>query len=282
MENNKAIVLYMPVIHKGYVELLCRCRNAVSTVFLLTPEFIKNLDEKKGGQLERDIRAIDIDAVVNFIHTFFPGFYVKTLHSIEDLENFSTVVLLDEDISDILKKKLEGKDIVTEKVFLRWEWKSVNTPKEVVGKFPTTEDQYDREMMAFALSISDKSSDVWRQVGAVVPLTKNGRLLEAFNEHKPDPQIPYVYGDQRLIMSPGEKPEVCGALHAEKSIIAQAAKEGLSLCGKSIYVTTFPCPDCARIIVETGFKKVFFMTGYSNMDAGEILLKNNIEIFQVV
>ena len=267
----------MPVIHNGYIEFLERNKDA-DTIFLLTSEFVSQLDERIGGQLQRDIRAIPVDCVVEFIHRFFARFFTKTLDSFDELKDFETIVLLDEDVSDMLKTHI-NKTIVTDQAFLRWDWKSVNIAKEVVGKFSITEELQHRTNIAYAVKISSKSSDVWRQVGAVVVLEK--RILYACNEHKPNQYIPYIYGDQRLSMTPGEKPDVCGALHAEKSIIAQAAKEGIPLLGESIYVTTFPCSDCARVIVESGITKVFFKEGYSNMDAAEILLKAGIEIFQV-
>jgi dCMP deaminase len=91
----------------------------------------------------------------------------------------------------------------------------------------------------------------------------------------------YIYGDMRLIMKQGEQPEICGAIHAERSIFTQAVKHGIPLEGKSIYTTTFPCLQCAQMIVEVGFKKVFFREGYSNQHAAELLKKAGIEIIQV-
>jgi dCMP deaminase len=44
--------------------------------------------------------------------------------------------------------------------------------------------------------------------------------------------------------------------HAEKNCIFNAAREGRSLDGKTLYVTMFPCADCARGIIQSGIKKV--------------------------
>ena len=44
--------------------------------------------------------------------------------------------------------------------------------------------------------------------------------------------------------------------HAEKNCIFNAAREGRPLDGKTLYVTMFPCADCARGIIQSGIKKV--------------------------
>lgn len=45
--------------------------------------------------------------------------------------------------------------------------------------------------------------------------------------------------------------------HAERRAIYEAARVGVPLEGASIYVTWFPCMDCARAIVECRFAAVF-------------------------
>ena len=41
--------------------------------------------------------------------------------------------------------------------------------------------------------------------------------------------------------------------HAERNAIFQAARAGKKLAGASIATTFFPCIDCARAIVQSGF-----------------------------
>lgn len=45
--------------------------------------------------------------------------------------------------------------------------------------------------------------------------------------------------------------------HAEISAITNAARMGRATLGKSIYVTLFPCPQCAAAIINAGIKKVY-------------------------
>lgn len=45
--------------------------------------------------------------------------------------------------------------------------------------------------------------------------------------------------------------------HAEMNVICNAARAGTSLMGASLFTTHFPCMDCARAIVQSGFTSVF-------------------------
>jgi dCMP deaminase len=70
-------------------------------------------------------------------------------------------------------------------------------------------------------------------------------------------------------------------LHAEASIIAAAARDGVSLRGADLYVTTFPCPSCARLIAQAGFARCFFAGPYSVLDGEEVLRAAGIELLWV-
>jgi dCMP deaminase len=50
--------------------------------------------------------------------------------------------------------------------------------------------------------------------------------------------------------------------HAEENAIAFAAKQGISLQGSTLYVTTAPCYECARLIIQSGIKEVIFYEPY--------------------
>lgn len=44
--------------------------------------------------------------------------------------------------------------------------------------------------------------------------------------------------------------------HGESNAIAFAARNGVSTQGCAIYVTHYPCADCAKLIIQAGIKKV--------------------------
>jgi deoxycytidylate deaminase len=51
-------------------------------------------------------------------------------------------------------------------------------------------------------------------------------------------------------------------VHAEMSAILDAAYRGISLKNTILYVTTFPCHECARHIIGVGIKKVVYIEPY--------------------
>ena len=53
-------------------------------------------------------------------------------------------------------------------------------------------------------------------------------------------------------------PSDCNSIHSEIDAISNAAKEGIELCGATIYVTRYPCEACARAIVQAGIKTVYY------------------------
>ena len=71
------------------------------------------------------------------------------------------------------------------------------------------------------------------------------------------------------------KPEV---LHAESNAIAKLAKSSESGLGADIFITHAPCLDCAKLIYQSGIKRVYFGMAYRD-DAGiNFLTKSGIEV----
>ena len=61
--------------------------------------------------------------------------------------------------------------------------------------------------------------------------------------------------------------------HSERNAIYNACSFGASLKGCIMYVTMPPCADCARAIIQSGIKEVFFMA--PPIDAKKITSPNN-------
>ncbi len=71
------------------------------------------------------------------------------------------------------------------------------------------------------------------------------------------------------------------AIHAEAAIVAAAARDGVSLRGADLYVTTFPCPACARLIAEAGLRRCYFAGPYSVLDGEDVLRAAGVELYWV-
>jgi len=61
-------------------------------------------------------------------------------------------------------------------------------------------------------------------------------------------------------------------VHAEAGAISFAAREGISLKDTEMYLTFSPCIDCAKLIVNSGIKAVYYLQQYRIVD-GIILLQ---------
>ncbi len=83
--------------------------------------------------------------------------------------------------------------------------------------------------------------------------------------------------EERNIPS-GERHELCRALHAEQNAIIQAAAQGVSVEGASIYVTHQPCVICAKMIINAGIKRIVVREGYPDELAVEILEEAGIRV----
>ncbi|MFH2141283.1 MAG: dCMP deaminase family protein [Bacteroidota bacterium] len=67
-------------------------------------------------------------------------------------------------------------------------------------------------------------------------------------------------------------------LHAEANAITKIAHSNNSSQGATLYITTSPCMECAKLIIQAGIKRVVYSNDYKSEDGIELLRKANIEI----
>lgn len=70
-------------------------------------------------------------------------------------------------------------------------------------------------------------------------------------------------------------------LHAEANAITKLAKSSNSGNHSTLYVTCSPCMDCAKLIVQTGIKAVFFSELYRDVSGVQLLLDAGVEVYYV-
>lgn len=70
-------------------------------------------------------------------------------------------------------------------------------------------------------------------------------------------------------------------LHAEANAITKVAKSGNSSDGATLYVTSSPCLECSKLIIQAGIKRVVFTESYRLEDGINLLKRANIDIKQV-
>ena len=74
------------------------------------------------------------------------------------------------------------------------------------------------------------------------------------------------------------KPEV---LHAEANAITKLAKSTNSSIGATLYVTLSPCLECAKLIIQSGIKRVVYEEIYRSTEGLELLKKAGILVEQI-
>lgn len=70
-------------------------------------------------------------------------------------------------------------------------------------------------------------------------------------------------------------------LHAEANAITKVAKSGNSSLGATLYVTSSPCLECSKLIIQAGITRVVFTENYRLEDGINLLKRANIEVEQI-
>ena len=67
-------------------------------------------------------------------------------------------------------------------------------------------------------------------------------------------------------------------LHAEANAITKIARSGNNSDGATLYVTDSPCIECAKLIIQSGIKRVIFARQYRLTDGVDLLKRAGIEV----
>jgi dCMP deaminase len=275
----KQVLLYLPVIHSGYEGFLARHADAAE-ILLLGPGFTAGYPS-----LAKDIRALPPERAAGYLRLMSGDRRVRVVEpaGLAAAVTGDPLVLPDEEIMrDIAARHRlgTGRTVVFDRTFLRWDrdWATARAPVRFDGEITVAE--LPRELLGRAEAIAERSSDWWRQVGAVA--AREGQVLGcAWNRHHPTEYAPYLSGDPRDAFERGIRADLSTAIHAEAALIAGAARDGTSLAGADLYTTTFPCPACARLIAEAGFARCFFAGQYSVLDGEQTLRAAGISLIWV-
>ena len=67
-------------------------------------------------------------------------------------------------------------------------------------------------------------------------------------------------------------------LHAEANAITKLARSNNSGQGATLYVTASPCMECAKLIIQSGIKRVVFNELYRICDGIDLLRRAGVEV----
>lgn len=138
--------------------------------------------------------------------------------------------------------------------------------------------------MNIAVQVSLRSTCIRRKVGAVI--VKDNEILGSGYNGSPkglpnccdDPTR--CYRTQHNIPS-GQKLELCYAQHAEINAMFNALCSNRDLHDASIFVTTFPCSNCAKAIIQSGIKNIYYLDTYINEFTLAMLEEANVRVIEM-
>jgi dCMP deaminase len=71
-------------------------------------------------------------------------------------------------------------------------------------------------------------------------------------------------------------------LHAEANAITKVSKSNNSSQGATLYITTSPCIECSKLIIQAGITRVVFCDKYRIETGIELLEKTDIEVVHLI
>lgn len=133
--------------------------------------------------------------------------------------------------------------------------------------------------MTIAGTVARMSSAQRLQVGAIV--VKDDRVISMGYNGMPsgwDNTCEDVIQHSDDTTTLKTKPEV---LHAETNAIAKLARSSESGLDSDLFVTHSPCLDCAKIIYQSGIRRVYYSCSYRDSSGLDFLQKSGVEVVQL-
>lgn len=271
----RSIILYVPVLHKGYLELLSKYNRKVNNLYLLSDDLVAKFSKF------REIRALPAHKVKKLIGGLEYSFGVRILtkKSIKNIRPSEIITAQDTISNKFVEKYFPKTKVNLETIFLRWDEEKVKSPTPPHYDAESTK-EFDQQMLREARKISESSSDWWRRVGVVV-VKKEKIIVKAYNEYLPSENAPYIDGNPRDFIKAGTLGFLATSVHAEQAAISKASKLGISLKGTDLYLNSYPCPTCANLMGFAGIKRCFFSGGNAYLNVEEVVKAMGIKTILV-
>lgn len=131
-------------------------------------------------------------------------------------------------------------------------------PKEYFGDKRKDYLSWDETFMLSAVVTSARSKDPSSQVGACI-VGDDNRILSLGYNGSPnswdDNEFPWQRENENYNYT--KYPYV---IHAEMNALLNYKGDNKDLVGSTVYVTLFPCSNCAKFLAQAGVKKVIYLS----------------------
>ena len=131
--------------------------------------------------------------------------------------------------------------------------------------------RYDKAYLRMALTWADLSHCVRKKVGAVI--VKDGMIISDGYNGTPagfDNCCENELGETQWFV-----------LHAEANAILKVAKSTNNCVDATLYLTLSPCPDCSKLVLQAGIKRVVFVNAYKDRTGIDFLINAGLEVIQI-
>lgn len=135
----------------------------------------------------------------------------------------------------------------------------------------TKQFELDKRYLRMAYIWAENSYCKRRQVGAI--LVKNKMIISDGYNGTPS-GFENVCEDENNVTKPY-------VLHAEANAITKVARSNNSSDGATLYVTSSPCIECAKLIIQAGIARVVYADSYRLSDGIELLKRAQIDLVSI-
>ena len=130
---------------------------------------------------------------------------------------------------------------------------------------------FDKRYLEMALIWAKNSYCKRRQVGSLIV---KGRMIISDGYNGTPSGFENQCEDENNITLPY-------VLHAEANAITKVAKSHNSAENSTLYVTSSPCMECSKLIIQSGIKRIVFCNKYHSTDGLDLLKRAGIEIVYI-
>lgn len=130
--------------------------------------------------------------------------------------------------------------------------------------------------------VAKRSTCMRRSVGAVI--VKDKRILATGYNGAPS-GIRHCEDvgcmREQLNVASGQRHELCRGIHAEQNAIIQAAYHGVSIKDAVLYCTNLPCSICAKMIINSGIKCIYYLSGYADALSADMFEEAGVDLVKL-
>jgi len=142
--------------------------------------------------------------------------------------------------------------------------RAIEALREILTRILPPRPSWDEYFMNVAIVASSRANCLSRHVGAVI--VKDRQIVSTGYNGTPkgikncnEGGCPRCWA----MAESGTRLDECICVHAEENAIVQAAYNGISIAGATLYTTYCPCSYCAKSIINAGIKRVVYREAYA-------------------